>query len=58
LTGFVFIPDWKKPAPIHTRHIPMAIAAVLGCFAIDHFVRRHFWNLNEAVVKRITGFNG
>jgi hypothetical protein len=36
----------------------MAIAAVLGCFAIDHFVRRHFWNLNEAVVKRITGFNG
>lgn len=58
VAGFVLIPNWKVQTPIYKRHIPLAVVAVLGCSAIDHFVRDYFWSQNEAVVKRVTGYNG
>lgn len=58
LAGFVILPDWKKPAPILRQQVPMAVAAVLGCFGIDYLIQDYYWKQTEPVVKRVTGYNG
>lgn len=57
--GLLLLPfDWKKNPGYLVRELPLALAALGGCLGIDRLVESYVWKPNEALVKRVTGFNG
>jgi hypothetical protein len=58
LFSLVFAFDWKKNPGYFVRELPVAIAAVAGCLAINKLAENYVWKGNEELVRRVTGFNG
>jgi len=48
--------NWKKPAPITRRELPLALGAIAISALSDFAVMDYVWKQHEAEVVRLTGY--